>query len=87
MEKNAKKKWKNGVFFLITFLLLKIYDNIKRIKNSAWLKEHACQISAEYNENWQSYQGLKLYKKAIFIGYVRWKNVFFLNNCFPFDNW
>ena len=55
MEKNAKKKWKNGVFFLITFLLLKIYDNIKRIKNSAWLKEHACQISAEYNEKWQSY--------------------------------
>ena len=76
MEKNAKKKWKNGVFFLITFLLLKIYDNIKRIKNSAWLKEHACQISAEYNENWQSYQGLKLNKKAIFNGYVPWKTCF-----------
>ena len=55
---------------------MKIYDNIKRIKNSAWLKEHACQISAEYNENWQSYQGLKLYKKAIFIGYVPWKTCF-----------
>ena len=55
---------------------MKIYDNIKRIKNSAWLKEHACQISAEYNENWQSYQGLKLNKKAIFNGYVPWKTCF-----------
>ena len=66
---------------------MKIYDNIKRIKNSAWLQEHAWWISAEYNENWQSYLGLKLYEKAIFIGYVPWKTCFFLNNYFAFDNW
>ena len=50
-EKYEKKNVKNCCFFLITFLLLKIYDNIKNIKNWAWLQEHACQISEEYNEN------------------------------------
>ena len=61
--------WKIAYFFLITFLFLKIYDNIKRIKNFACLQEHACQISAEYNEKQKRYLGLKLYKKDIFIGY------------------
>ena len=74
-------------FFLITFLLLKIYENLKRIKNSAWSQKHACQISVEYNENWSSYQGLKLYKKAIFIVYDPRKTRFFFNNFFAFDNW
>ena len=55
---------------------MKFYDNMKKIKNSAWLQEHARQISAEYNEKWQSFQGLKLYNKAIFIGYDPEKNVF-----------
>ena len=67
---------KRCFFFFITFLLLKIDDRIKKIKTLTWLYKHACQISAKYNENWQSYQGLKLYKKAIFIGYVPWKTCF-----------
>ena len=87
MEKNVEKMWKIDVFFLITFLLLKIYDNIKRIKNSAWLQEHAWWISAEYNENWQSYLGLKLYKKLFLLVMSLEKHVFFLNNFFAFDNW
>ena len=87
MEKNVEKMWKIDVFFLITFLLLKIYDNLKRIKNSAWSQKHACRISVEYNENWSSYQGLKLYKKAIFIVYDPRKTCFFFNNFFAFDNW
>ena len=53
------------------------------MKNSAWLKEHACQFSAEYIENWQSYQGLKLYKKAFFWVMSLEKHVFF-NNFFAF---
>ena len=77
IEKNVEKNVKICCFFLITFYLLKFYDNMKRIKNSAWLQEHARQISAEYNEKWQSYQVLKLYNKAIFIGYVPGK-MFFL---------
>ena len=84
MEKNVEKMWKIDVFFLITFLLLKIYDNLKRIKNSAWSQKHACQISVEYNENWSSYQGLKLYKKAVFIGYVPCKKAYFLKYLFCF---
>ena len=51
---------------------MKIYDNLKGIKNSAWSQKHACQISVEYNENWSSYQGLKLWKKALFICNVPW---------------
>ena len=55
---------------------MKIYDNIKRIKNSAWLQEHAWWISAEYNENWQSYLGLKLYKKLFLLVMSLEKHVF-----------
>ena len=63
---------------------MKIYDNIMNIKNCAWLKEHACQISEEYDENWQSYKGWKLYKKAVFIGYVPCKKAYFLKYLFCF---
>ena len=46
---------KNGCFFVITFLFGIDYYNIKLLKNSAWHKEPAYQISLENIENWQSY--------------------------------
>ena len=74
--KKIRNNVKNCCFPLLTFLLLRIYNNIKRMKNSAWFKEHACQVSVEYIENWQSYQGLKLYKKAFFLVMSLEKHVF-----------
>ena len=67
-KKRAKiwKHEKNGCFFPITFLFLINHNNIKRIKNSAWYQEPTCQISLENIENWQSYQGLKLWKGCFY---------------------
>ena len=57
---------KIAVFFPIIFLFLINHNNIKRIKNSAWYQEPTCQISLENIENWQSYQGLKLWKGCFY---------------------
>ena len=50
-----EKVEKNYCFFVITFLFLINCNIMKRIKNSAWYMEPACQISLENIENWQSY--------------------------------
>ena len=58
LQKNGwkyEKIWKIAVFAWKLFLKMNTYDNINRIKNSAWCQTHAYQISSKNIENWQSY--------------------------------
>ena len=57
-----RKNVKNCCFCLVTFLFIKIHDNIKRTQNSAWYQKATYQISSKNIENWQSYKGFKLWK-------------------------
>ena len=61
------KNTKNCCFCLVTFEKMKTYDNIKRIKKSAWCQTHAYQISSKNIENWQSYLGFKLWKEPFLL--------------------